>query len=87
MTNVADFGVVSLFGGPTGERQVSAACVETLEELLVRARSGEIIGVACACLHHDRLGSYLVGGMIGDYALLGALDCAKSEIVDLVRSE
>ena len=43
---MSDGNVESLFGGPTGEREVSSACVEGLEYLLERARNGEVIGFA-----------------------------------------
>lgn len=80
MTNV-----ISAFGHPTGERQVSDALVASLEEWLERARSGEITGMAGAFLHCDGMASYSVAGLVGGFALIGALEIAKAELVEIAR--
>ena len=55
---MSDGNVESLFGGPTGEREVSSACVEGLEYLLERARNGEVIGFAASYLNADGTAYY-----------------------------
>ncbi|WP_454917436.1 hypothetical protein [Xanthobacter sediminis] len=73
--------VVAIRGGPTGQPEPNPTCIATLEEWLERARSGEIVGVALAALHHDGVGSYAVGGRVGGYSMLGALEMACAELV------
>lgn len=77
--------VVSVFGGPTGERAVNAALVECLERWLEMARSGEAIGMAGALLHCDGLASYSVAGSVGGYGMIGALEVARLELVEIAR--
>lgn len=79
--------VTSLFGGPTGERTVNELAVAALEEWLAKARSGEIVGVAVAALHCDGLGSCQLAGRVGGYSMLGALDDAHSQVMEIVKSE
>ena len=76
MTNV-----VAISGGPIGTPEPNELCVTTLEDWLERARSGEIVGVSLAALHHDGLSSWAVGGKIGGHAMIGALEMARSELV------
>lgn len=77
--------VQSIYGGPSGVPEVSQACVETLEEWLEMARAGEITGVAMAGLCHDRAARYAVGGMVGGYSMIGALEMARAELIDMAR--
>lgn len=84
---MAEDRVVSLFGGPTGERKVNALCVEGLEELLMRARAGEIVGIACAALHSDGLSSCQTSGLMGGYSLVGALQVLSADLVELARKK
>jgi hypothetical protein len=77
--------VVSLHGGPTGIAEVNEACVQTLEIWLDMAKSGEIAGVALAGLGFDGCGRYAIGGLVGGYSILGALEMVRSDLVDLVR--
>lgn len=82
---MSDGDVESLFGGPTGEREVSSACVEGLEYLLERARNGEVIGFAASFLHADGTANYCACGHVGGYSMLGALEIVRCELVDAVR--
>jgi len=77
--------VEALRGGLTGELQVYEHCVSVLEETLIRARSGDVCGVVVIMLHHDRLASYQMGGMIQGYAILGAAEIAKSGLAEIVK--
>jgi len=62
---------------PKGE--VNAALVKELEQLLDRARSGEVVGIAIALQHPERLTSfYRVGFM--SRAILGALVLLQTQM-------
>lgn len=77
--------VVSIFGGPTGEPRPSEACIQCLERLLEMAKAGEITGVAAASVHHDGTASFDVSGFVGGYSLMGALEMARSSLVEINR--
>jgi hypothetical protein len=77
--------VASLFGGPTGERETDQSCIETLEEWLEMARSGEIVGVVVVGLRFDRTTFSECSGMAGGYSMIGALEVAKADLLDVVR--
>lgn len=77
--------VKSLFGGPVPASDPNEECVKTLERWLDMARSGEIVGVAMAGLCPDGCGRYVIGGYVGGYSMLGALDVVKAEMIDVVR--
>lgn len=79
--------VRSLFGGATGQREPNENAISTLEELLEMARAGEIIGIAVAGLCHDGCGMYRLAGRVGGYSMLGAVEIAKAELIDIVRSD
>lgn len=80
MSNVA-----SLFGGPTGVPEVNETCVARLEEWLEMARSGEIVGVAVVALCADGASRYAVSGKVGGHGMIGALEVAKAELIDVAR--
>ena len=77
--------VTSLFGGTTGLPAPNEACIASLRRWLEMAESGELVGVAIAGLCYDGLGRYEVEGTIGGYSMLGALEIAKTELVEAVR--
>lgn len=79
--------VKSLFGGPSGQREASDACIATLETWLEMARSGEIVGVAISGLSYDNLARYAVGGRVGGYSMIGALEMAKTALIEVNRDE
>lgn len=62
---------------PKGE--VNADVVETLEKLLDRARSGEVIGIAYAVQHPERMTSYWRAGFCSR-AILGAMLLLQHEM-------
>ena len=66
---------------------VSDKLIETLESLLDRARSGEIIGFAGAVLQKDRTGTYWISGYTGGFSMLGALDCVRHRLVRIAMEE
>jgi hypothetical protein len=77
--------VISLNGGPTGEPQVAESCVIVLRELLARAEAGDITGVCAAVVHCDGLASYHIGGFVGGYSAIGALELLKAELIETNR--
>lgn len=79
--------VISIHGGPTGCPEPNDACIKALEEWLELARAGEIIGVATAGLCHDGLGRWAVAGKVGGCAMVGALEAAKADVLDVVRDD
>lgn len=77
--------VVSLNGRPTGKREVSQVCVDVLRDLLERAEAGELVGIGLAGLHENGEASYHVAGHVGGFAMHGALDMVRAELVDINR--
>ena len=77
--------VIAIFGGPTGQPEPNTNTIDVLEKYLEMARSGEIIGVAVAALCADGLARYHIGGMIGGYSMLGALEVCRADVLDVVR--
>ena len=77
--------VVSLNGGPRGVREVNEAVVSVLEKWLEAARSGEVIGVAIALLDYDWCGRWSVAGVVGGYSMLGALEVARADLLEVMR--
>lgn len=78
--------VASLFGGPTGAPEPNTSCIAALEELLEKAKAGEVVGVAVACLHYDRLASYHIAGQVGGYGIIGAIESAKVDLLEICRA-
>ena len=79
--------VKSIFGGPTGAPEPSPACVEVLEVWLEMAKSGHITGAVLAGQCCDGSAQYAVGGRIGGYSLVGALELAKADLVGAMRDD
>jgi hypothetical protein len=77
--------VHSLWGQPTGERDVQPTLVAALEKMLEQARSGEIVGAALVKLHCDGLASWDVAGKVGGYSLIGATTCAQNCLMEMAR--
>ena len=40
-----------------------------------------------AVLNHDGSSGYFIGGRVGGYSLLGALEVARAEVMEVVRDE
>lgn len=77
--------VASLYGGPTGQPEPNETCIEVLREWLAMAEAGEVVGVVMAGLCHDRMTRYQVAGTVGGYGLIGAVEMAKADLVEVVR--
>jgi hypothetical protein len=77
--------VKALFGDGVDIGEPNEGCVTMLEELLERAKGGDIVGLACATISAHGLASYSLAGLVGPYGLLGAVEMAKAELLDEMR--
>lgn len=77
--------VTSLFGGPVGLPEPNEACIATLREFLEMAEAVEVVGVAIVALDKDAYTRWAVSGKVGGYSMIGALETAKAEVMDLNR--
>jgi hypothetical protein len=75
--------VVSVFGGPVGELEPDASCIDCLERWLEMARSGKIVGIAIAGVSHDNLSEYALTGRIGGFGIIGAMQMLQQHLVDI----
>lgn len=76
--------VASMFGGPTGIRTRNESVIEVLRELLEKAEAGEIVGVITAQIYHDGLSGFRIGGLVGSYSMVGALEMAKADLINVI---
>jgi len=76
--------VVMLNGGSTPHAgECNQTLIEELERLLQAARSGEIVGLAGAFVHRNKLVGYSFAGEVTGYALIGGLECVKERLTRL----
>lgn len=76
--------VVSIDGSEVPEtRVVRESVVETLEEMLERAKSGDIQGIACSFVDSDRCCQYVVAGVVGGYGMIGSTSVMKQDLIDI----
>jgi hypothetical protein len=74
--------VISLRGHYTPPSpEPNATVVEELERLLQAAKAGEILGLAGAYVHRDKVISYSYAGAVASYGMLGGLDCVKERLL------
>jgi hypothetical protein len=73
--------VKSIFGGPTGLPEPNQMAIDALELILAKAQAGEVIGVVIAALHHDGMAGFQIGGMVGGYSMIGAIEMAKVDLI------
>lgn len=70
--------VIALNGGPTPRAgDGNQTLIEELERLLQAARAGEVVGLAGAYVHGNKLVGYSFAGEVSGYALIGGLECVK----------
>ncbi len=78
--------VVSMNGSPiTAPGEVSKETVERLEDLLERAKSGEVIGFVGVSMDRDETVAYHGAGRIASYQVMGALSGAAMKINELME--
>jgi hypothetical protein len=80
--------IVSLNGADLATYQPVAneSLVQELERLLQAARAGQIVGMAGAYQHQDRVITYSYAGAVGGYGVLGGIDCLKERLLRLALS-
>jgi len=76
--------VVSINGDHKDMSQPNSKAIGLLEDMLERAKSGEIVGVGITVLHYDHSSSWWVAGNVGTYGMLGALDMVKNELLGVL---
>ncbi len=64
----------------------NATVIEELERLLEAARAGEILGLAGAYVHRDKVVSYSYAGAVASYGMLGGLDCVKERLLNIAMA-
>jgi hypothetical protein len=72
--------VVTIYGDDCDPRVSVAAVVTALEQMLERARAGEIIGIAIAALHFDKSTGHICAGQSTHLALIGGLVKLTNEL-------
>lgn len=67
--------IVALNGNPINgsPSEPSQFLIEALEDLLERAKSGQIVGMAAVSLEHDGQSPYCLVGRIGGFNMAGSL--------------
>jgi hypothetical protein len=80
--------VISLRGNFTvPSAEPNSTVIEELERLLEAARAGEILGVAGAYVHRDKVVTYSYAGAVGSYGMIGGLDCVKERLLRIATSQ
>jgi hypothetical protein len=59
--------------------------IDALNELLERAKSGELQGAAVALVDKDGQGGFCIAGVIGGYAILGASMSMQVSLRDIIE--
>ena len=77
--------VKSLFGGVLPTRAPREDVVEAARELLAACEAGEVISFAVAQTYFDGQSAYRIAGKDIGYSMIGALEMAKSGIVEGFR--
>lgn len=72
-------GTVQYFSGNqdtiVDERNQNQHCIEILEDLLEKAKSGEVVGVSVAIQYFDHSTGEAMGGFLRDRSIMGSLLC------------
>jgi hypothetical protein len=82
--------VVSLFGPMASvqpEGQPNATVIDEIERLLEAARAGEIIGLAGAYVHRDKMVTYSFAGIVHSYGLIGGLHCVMERLMRIILAK
>lgn len=74
--------IVSLNGAPVEGQttEPSEYVIETLEDMLERAKSGKLIGVAIVGMENDGATPYMLVGKVGGFGMVGALQGLQFEL-------
>jgi hypothetical protein len=77
--------ITSINGATISTGEPNEIAVRMLEDALERAKSGDLVGVGIVMRHSDGCGSFSLGGSVGGYSMLGALEMVRDQIVSLNR--
>lgn len=80
---MSDMKVVQLAPPPRAEP--SQILIDELEQLLERARSGDIIGGALAVIDASGVSEYHIVGYSEGFALVGAATCMQAKLTDIAN--
>lgn len=73
--------VKGLFGNVPEHGEPVQSCVNLLRDLLAQAEAGEIVGITYGAVTRRGVGVYGLGGVVGGYSMLGAVELAKAQLV------
>ena len=80
--------VIALNGGEVlGLAVPRESLIDALNELLERAKSGELQGAAVALVDKDGKGCFCIAGVIGGYAILGAAMSMQVRLRDIIEDD
>jgi hypothetical protein len=84
-----DNKVVDMYSGlDVTPGQPNQKCVDTLKEALEQAESGEISGVVIVKrVTASGEGVYDIGGVVGGYSMLGAIQCVGTGLERIAMGE
>lgn len=77
--------VVGMFGGIPAAGEPVASCVDCLRDLIEQAEAGELVGFAYGAVLRNGQGQNGIGGMIGGYSMLGAIEMAKGQLLAIMQ--
>ena len=88
LCEVALSNVIALYGGEVlGLAVPRESLIDALNELLERAKSGELQGAAVASVDKDGKGCFCIAGVIGGYAILGAAMSMQVRLRDIIEND
>lgn len=79
--------VTAIHGASIPSNEPNPKVIAELEGILEKARSGEITGIAAVSMHADQCVSYVIVGRAGSFSMVGALEQAKADLVEVTRSK
>ena len=80
--------VIALNGGEVlGLAVPQESLIDALNDLLERAKSGELQGAAIALVDKDKQAGFCIAGVIGGYAILGAAMSMQVRLRDIIEGD
>lgn len=73
--------VVYIRGAKPAEQEPrvpNATLIACLKDILQKAESGEVTGIACVMSYDDGMASYSLVGQVGGFSMVGATQCVVS---------
>jgi len=78
MKNIRSIYNGAAFGEPNED------VIQYLEDLLERAKNGEVVGTAVAALHKGEFADFKFVGKVVGFGIVGALEIMKTKIIDQI---